>query len=375
LITTLGLAAAVLAAGVPTGAAGTVTVALIGLLAVGAPLWAVALSGRIRDVRIVVPALVGLGLSGAGLDWTQADGAGFVAAYMALVGLALRAPRRIALLAGTPVVIAIAAAEAHDSTNPASTFLAAGLGAGFLFTTSAFAAFNQEARQHAEALLIQEAAAREAHEHAAALAERSRLARELHDVLAHSLSGLSVQLEVARLLATTTGADSSVTNQIRSAHRLAGNGMLNARRALRTLRGDEMPGPAALPSLISETASVSGLPIKLDLAGIPRLLTPEAGLTIYRTVQEALTNVAKHAGHGASAVVHLTWAPDSVEVVIADIGGDGVDAGLLSGGYGLTSMAERAALHGGRLDAGPTAAGFTVRLRLPIGSPAGKGQP
>jgi signal transduction histidine kinase len=359
----VGVAAGTLTDGLPAGAAGARTVAVF---IVGAILLAVALSERIRDLRVVVPALVGVGLCGAGLDWPQSDGPGFVAGYIALAGLAFRAPRRTALLAGTVVVIAVTAAESHESANPAGSVLAVALGAGLLFITSTFAAFSSDARRRAEDLLAHEAAAREAREQAVALAERSRLARELHDVLAHSLSGLSVQLESARILALGTGADARLVDQIASAHRLAQGGMLNAKRAMQLLRAEEIPSPARLPDLISETASASGIPITFQVDGTQRPLAPEAGLTIYRTVQEALTNVAKHAGRGARVAVRLAWTPEHVEVSVADSGGDGVGAGLLSTGFGLTSMAERAALQGGRLDAGPSDRGFTVRLRLPV---------
>jgi signal transduction histidine kinase len=90
---------------------------------------------------------------------------------------------------------------------------------------------------------------------------------------------------------------------------------------------------------------------------------------MYRVVQEALTNVAKHAGRGARVTVRLAWASDSVEVSVTDTGGDGVGGGLPSSGFGLTSMAERAALNGGWLRAGRSDGGFTVRLRLPVSPP------
>jgi signal transduction histidine kinase len=362
IITMTGVGAGILAAGLPAGTAGVSTV---GLLAVAAALSVVALSDRIHDLRLVVPALIGLGLCGAGLDW-QADGPGLVAGYVALVGLALRTPRRIALIAGTPVVVVVAAEETYESANPAATGLAVVFAFGFLFITAAFAAVSMDARHHAEALLAQEAATGEARARAAALAERSRLARDLHDVLAHSLSALAVQLEATRLMAITTGAGSRLVHQVASAHKLTCIGMLNARRALEMLRGDETPGPAGLPELVSETAAALGIPITFEVEGVPRRLGPEAGLTLYRVVQEALTNVAKHAGRGARAAVRLVWGPGGVEVSIVDKGGDGVDAGLPSSGFGLTSMAERAALNGGTLYASQSDGGFTVRLRLPV---------
>jgi signal transduction histidine kinase len=95
---------------------------------------------------------------------------------------------------------------------------------------------------------------------------------------------------------------------------------------------------------------------------------------LYRVVQEALTNVAKHAGHGTRVTVRLVWASGGAEVSIVDRGGDGVDAGLPSSGFGLTSMAERAALNGGWLSAGHSDGGFAVVLRLPA-SPAAPERP
>jgi signal transduction histidine kinase len=349
--------------------AGPALVFMIGLLILAAACWAIGLSERFRDLRVVIPALIVLGLCGAALDWPESDGPGFVAGYMALAGLALRVPRRTALLSGVPIVAAIAASEAHEAENPASTVLAVTLGCGFLFLTSALAALSQDAHHRAEALLAQESAVREAREQMARLAERSRLARELHDVLAHALSSLSLQLEAARLRASQTGADPMLLEQISYARQVACEGMISAQRALQALGGDgdEVSGLAGLPRLVARTAVAVGIPIDFHVEGTPRPLRPEVELTAYRTVQEALTNVAKHAGRGAQARVLLTWAADSLDISVADSGGDGVGAGLVSSGFGLISMAERAALHGGQLTAGPSANGFTVQLRLPLG--------
>ncbi|HEV8275928.1 MAG TPA: histidine kinase, partial [Streptosporangiaceae bacterium] len=197
------------------------------------------------------------------------------------------------------------------------------------------------------------------------------LARELHDVLAHCLSGLAVQLEAARMLAIATAAEARLVDQISSARRLAQSGMVDAQRALQTLRQDEIPGPARLPYLAAETASALGIPVTLQVAGTPQALSPEVSLTVYRAVQEALTNVAKHAGRGAQVDVRLTWGEGSLEVSVVDRGGDGTDVGLVPGGFGLTSMAERASLHGGQLRAAPCEGGFMVQLRLPLSPEAG----
>jgi signal transduction histidine kinase len=370
LITIIGVGGGILAAGLPAGAAGVSTV---GMLVAAAILSVVALSRRVRDLRVVVPALVGVGLCGAGLDW-QADGPGFMAGYVSLMGLGLRTPRRIALLAGIPVVAGIAAADTYESTHPAATSLAVLFASGLLFITAAFAAISQDARHHAEALLAQESATGEARQRAAALAERSRLARDLHDVLAHSLSALAVQLEATRLMAITMGVGAGLVGQVASAHKLTCIGMLEARRALQMLREDEAPGPASLPGLVSGTAAALGIPITLEVEGVPRPLGSDAGITLYRVVQEALTNVAKHAGQGARVTVRLVWVSGGAEVSIVDRGGDGIDAGLPSSGFGLTSMAERATLNGGWLQADHSDGGFAVILWLPA-SPAAPERP
>jgi signal transduction histidine kinase len=375
-ITMIGVGAGIIADdGLPSGAAGPATVFL---LAAAASLSAIALSRQVADPRVAAPALVGVGLCGAGLDWWS-DG-GFVIGYVALAGLALRVRRRIALLAAIPVVGAIAVSEAHDSPAPTSAVMSVLVGFCFLFITSAFAAVSLEARRHAEAMLakeaalrVQEAATSEAREHAAALAERTRLARELHDVLAHSLGALSMQLENARLTAIGAGAGARLVEQISSAHGLTRIGMLNARRALQMLRDEETPGPAGLPSLVSQSAAAMGMPISYRVEGTPQQLGQDAALTVYRTVQEALTNVAKHAGRGAQVTVRLAWTHEDVEVAISDSGGDQLDADLPSGRLGLTIMAERAEQLGGHLDVRRTNCGFTVRLRLPVPQPAQEG--
>jgi signal transduction histidine kinase len=366
LIAIAGVGGAILAGGLPVGPAGPVT---MGLLAIAAALAAAGLSGRVGGRRVAVPALVGVGMCGAGLD-LLADGTGYVIGYMAVAGLALRTPPRVAVLAGSPVVAAIAGVEATDATNPAATTLAVLSAFGFLFTISEFAVASLGARHQAEALLAQQTAAGEAREQAAALAERSRLARDLHDVLAHSLSVLAVQLEAARLTAITEAAGANLVGQITAAHKQTCVGILNARRALAMLRDDEPPGPASLPRLVSETAAALGVPIALEVDGVPRPLDPEAGLMLYRVVQEALTNVAKHAGRGVRVTVRLAWAAGGVEVSVVDSGGDGSGVGLPSGGLGLTGMTERAELRGGRLRAGRSDDGFAVRLWLPASTAA-----
>jgi signal transduction histidine kinase len=199
-------------------------------------------------------------------------------------------------------------------------------------------------------------------------AERSRLAREMHDVLAHSLSALALQLESTRLLARDRGVEDDVTRALDQAHHIAASGLQDARRAIATARGDELPGPERIGVLADAFGEQSGLPVAVEVQGEPRELAPDARLAVYRTAQEALTNVRRHAT-AECVEVKLAYLPQSTVLVVEDHASTGapvpVGLGLTGDGYGLTGMRERAELLGGELLAGPTDNGFRVELRLP----------
>jgi signal transduction histidine kinase len=343
----------------------TTAIATVVLTVVGLSLWCLALLPQVTAPRVLTPVLLCVGLAGAGLQLLHPDGPGFVLAYMALGGIGLALPRRLALRTAAVVLAAAVAAEAATNAQPVAAALSLAAGCGALFLATLFAATSRDAHAQSQALLAQEAATRAAREEAAVLGERQRLARELHDVLAHTLSGLAVQLEGARLLAERTGADPRLAEQVANAQRLAKEGMAGAKRAVATLRGEALPGPEQLPRLVEQTR-LTGLPVALTVTGEARPLPGESGLAVYRAVQEALTNTAKYAGHGARADVVLTWDDDVLTVEITDSGGDRAAAGLPSGGYGLAGLAERAALAGGHLDAGPTTDGWRVTLTMPV---------
>ncbi len=211
-------------------------------------------------------------------------------------------------------------------------------------------------------------ASRAAEAQAAAAAERGRLAREMHDVLAHSLSALALQLESTRLLAASRGVDEDVTRAIDQAHQLAAGGLQEARRAIATARGDEQPGPDGIGVLADAFGEQAGLPVAVRVLGEPRELPPDARLAMYRTAQEALTNVRRHAT-AERVEIELAYLPQSTVLVVADHAGAGTPPpapiALTGTGYGLTGMRERAALLGGELSAEPTDDGFRVELKLP----------
>jgi signal transduction histidine kinase len=187
----------------------------------------------------------------------------------------------------------------------------------------------------------------------------------MHDVLAHSLSGLPLQLEGARLLALSDPADERLAGTIDRAHELAKNGLEEARRAIGMLRDDELPGPDRLAALASAFQADTAVPCRFTSSGPSRELDSAVRLALYRVTQEALTNVRKHA-HPDRVEVRLDYLPDEVSLAIQDHSANPArPPALAEGGYGLTGMRERAALLGGTLTAEPTSDGFLVRLRVP----------
>jgi signal transduction histidine kinase len=203
---------------------------------------------------------------------------------------------------------------------------------------------------------------------AAVVAERGRLAREMHDVLAHSLSALALQLESTRLLAHDRNVDPEVARAIDQAHSIAASGLDDARRAIAAARGDELPGPERLEALAGAFGDQSGLPVAVEVRGEPRELPPDARLAVYRTAQEALTNVRRHAA-AERVRVSLDYLADRTVLVVEDHSAPGtpppLQPSIAGSGYGLTGMRERARLLGGELLASPTFDGFRVELRLP----------
>ncbi len=306
-----------------------------------------------------IAGLVLLIVVGVVLEIVQPHGVWEAVPYFIAIMAALRLPRRaavIVLLAGlAPFILVAGLREEWGSavaiiSGAVPWFIVLGLMRGLR-------------EQHAELKASRAAEAR-----AAADAERGRLAREMHDVLAHSLSALALQLETTRLLARERGAHREVTHAIDQAHHLAAGGLDEARRAISAVRGDELPGPERLGALAEAFSEQSGLPVEVETLGEPRELAPDARLAIYRTAQEALTNVRRHAVADRVRVL-LHYDRDATVLTVEDEGAAAVPVAVGApsplGGYGLTGMRERAELLGGRLVAEPTNTGFRVQLWLP----------
>jgi signal transduction histidine kinase len=194
--------------------------------------------------------------------------------------------------------------------------------------------------------------------------ERVRIAQELHDVVAHNVSLIVVQ---AQALGATAG-DERVREATDGIAGLGRETMTEMHRTLKLLRAGAEPELAPQPGLgeldaLLERTRGAGVGIDLTVEGEPRALPQSVDLSAYRIVQEALTNVVKHAGR-AHTTVTLAYRPDALELTIADCGE--APPRETAGGHGLVGMRERAALFGGTLTAGPRAGhGFEVRASLP----------
>ncbi|WP_127553423.1 sensor histidine kinase [Actinoplanes sp. OR16] len=222
---------------------------------------------------------------------------------------------------------------------------------------------TQARRTAASARTIADLRERQARE--AVTEERVRIARELHDMVAHSVTVMVIQAGVVRRrMEAGLDVDHELLRGIESGGREA---VGELRRTLGLLRGDESETaqpPAGLDRLDELIAQVreAGLTVTLRREGEPSPLSPAADLSAYRIVQEALTNVLKHAGP-ARTTVEIGHHPGSLRISVVN---DGPVTAMRTGGQGLIGMRERAALFGGELTAGPRdGGGFEVRARLP----------
>jgi signal transduction histidine kinase len=202
----------------------------------------------------------------------------------------------------------------------------------------------------------------------AASRERERIARDMHDILAHSVSLMVVQAEAGPVVVRSDPARAvSVFDAIADAGRDA---LAQLRRALGVLRPESgsrapQPGLDALGSLV-EQARGAGLLAALDERGDPRPVAPDTAVAAYRVVQEALTNVVKHARAGR-VDVRLDWSATALRLEVRDDGRGG-NGRTASGGRGLIGMRERVAACGGTLMTGPAGdgPGFRVAATLPV---------
>ncbi len=217
-------------------------------------------------------------------------------------------------------------------------------------------------RREAAALAESNAALERQAEQAVA-AERARIARELHDIVAHHLSVVVLQAAGAR------ASGRPAAGALQKIERSGREALTEMRRLLGVLREETgrypQPGVGELRAL-AESVRAAGLTVDLVVDSDHLALPAAVDVSVYRIVQEALTNVLKHAGP-AHAEVAVGCADGAVTIEVTD-DGPGVTAADGSGGQGLTGMRERVAIFGGELRAGPRpGGGYAVRARLPLG--------
>jgi signal transduction histidine kinase len=221
------------------------------------------------------------------------------------------------------------------------------------------------ARQFEE-VAVELAAEREERERAAIARERARIARELHDVVAHNVSVMVLHAEAGRRSLRDAERVAESFGTIETVGRQTVDEL---RRLLGMLRHDEELALSPPPSLLhvdelAEHVRRTGLSVEVDVSGRRNGVAPGLDVAAYRIVQEALTNVLKHA-RAASATVAIEYGEQAVRIEVTD---DGVGpAPAAEGGQGLIGMRERTALYGGRLESGSgPAGGFLVRAVLPL---------
>jgi len=281
-------------------------------------------------------------------------------------------PRRVSLagLAATEVMLALVFLARPRALGDRSTLVADCV----IVAAAWWLGDGTRRRQEAVAAARERAAelerAREELARRAVVEERLRIARELHDIVAHSMSIIAVQSGVgAHVLDSQPEEARKALAAVEATSRQA---LAEMRRLLGVLRQEAEPSGSLAPSpglaevdALAADVARAGARVEVRIEGTRPELPLGLDLSAYRIVQEALTNVVRHAGP-ATARVRIRYAPDTVDIEVVD---DGRGAGTERGdGHGIVGMRERAALYGGSLDAGPLpGGGFRVAARLPVG--------
>ena len=307
--------------------------------------------------------------------WIRLDAVNGVALLIALYTVASMRPRREALACAALLEVAVVAGTIWVVSGAwwtdaifLSGLVAAALGLGLYFSTRR--AYLAELHDRAERLERE----RDQEGALAAAAERARIAREMHDIVAHHLTVMTTLSDAA--IATSATSPERATEVMRRVSATGRRALADTRRLLGVLRqrpgqdADEalqpVPGMAQLDALIEQVRS-AGLDTKLEIHGAAPDVPPGVQLTVYRLVQEALTNTLKHGGAGAHATVRLQFLPGELQVDIDDDGAGATAPATANAGGGLVGMQERVHAYGGAVQAGPRPDGgwrVTARLHL-----------
>ena len=310
--------------------------------------------------------------------YLRAGGGGAVVyVAMALYSVVVVSSRRAALIIVGLVVSAVLATTIIGGGGPLVQSAVAGVAVvllGWLAgeNTRAGRLYAAQQAERAAEKAAASAAERAGQVRRALADERAQIARELHDIVAHAMSVIAVRSGVARMVIDT---DPQQAREALAIIETTTRRSLHEMRLLVTMLRDAedhdadlspVPGLGDLDSLVAATAE-AGVTVKVDIDGTVRGLPPAADLSAYRIVQEALTNVVRHAGP-TRARVQISYRPGELSIDVTDDGPSGQAPPPVSqagSGHGLIGMRERAALFGGQLSAGPYAAGFRVTASIP----------
>jgi signal transduction histidine kinase len=347
-----------------------------------APAYAVALA--VGSAQVIAG---GFGPSGGGpLQPTFADAGILVLLYT----VADRRPRRVSLwgLAACVALFALVVAQMMPGSEPLPhplQFVLLTVPFYVLAPVSAWVLGESMARRRVYLAALEERAVRaeaerDARARAAAADERARIARELHDVIAHNLSVMVAQADGGRYVFDAAPEKSrQALTEIGATGRQALSEMSHLLGVLRAGPAAPAfapsPGVAGIPRLVAQ-AREAGMRVAHTVEGAALPVTGGLSVAVYRIVQEALTNVRKHASPGAAAEVRLRYSTDGLLIRVTD-DGCGAVPGAPAAGHGLAGMRERAAMYGGTVRTGPRpGGGFEVTARLPHpGAPAADGPP
>ena len=316
--------------------------------------------------------VLGLTLAAACAIVAVGDYPGVFSPFVALYTIAATQERRVSLAALVPTVAVIIFISLnlpeYDGPGPESA-IPNTLAAAGVWGLGAYMQTRRRYLRELEARADQLEREREQLAQIAVMEERASIARELHDIVAHSVTVMLVGVRGARehLRIAPDVAEDTLARVETSGER----SVAELRRILTLLRGshrdaDSRPQPSLgdLEALVDEHRA-SGLPIELAISGRARPLPDGVELSIYRIVQEALTNVVKHT-RASQVTVRLAYEDAGIKVDVTDDGAP-VAAGPAPFGHGLVGMRERVALLGGTLEAGPRAGrGFRVAVWLPV---------
>jgi signal transduction histidine kinase len=296
-----------------------------------------------------------------------------VAALACAYAVAAYGTRRIAVAGLLAALAGYAVQVAFDPLARTAEQLWAAAVFGVLVAAAWLLGVAVQGRRQANALQAQTDQAEEA-QRAAIAAERIRIARELHDMIAHNVSVVVVQSVAAQGVLDDQPA--RAREPLAHIERSGRQALTELRRLLDVMRDQDeprelrepQPGIAQLGALVDSVRS-TGLQVILQVDGEPPPDSAAVGPSVYRIVQESLTNALKHAAH-ARVTVQVTCGTAAIDVTVED-DGPGRRANGMTPGYGLAGMRERAALFGGTFTAGNRAGGgFEVRAHLPLSQPS-----